>query len=183
MKTCTLSGHISVVATGLIREKSGILCPHLGILASAIHRRSMLLARTGRWGYGAVTRPVPGFPLLRRTSIISCRLVSQRTGSPRRRTPKNQRHRDKKMARGLPFCGGKTLQRQQKPVSNTHRNYRSLLRCTSGQEYGSLSIPDQATSQDTLGKQSQGPARSTLRVSFVSTAVSEKQQISCCCSC
>lgn len=60
---------------------------HLGILASAIHRRSMLQARTGRWGYGISCSSAPGFPLLRSMSIISCRLVSHLTGSPNRITP------------------------------------------------------------------------------------------------
>lgn len=173
MKALSLSSHVSVVPTGLIREKSGILSPHLGILASAIHRRSMLLARTGRWGYGTVPRPVPGFPLLRRTSIISCRLVSQRTGSPRRRIPKNPRHRNKRAGHlACPFVVGRPFRDNRNQLAIPTQSFRSLLRCTSGQEYGSLSIPNQATSQDTLGEQSQGPARSTLRVSFVSTAVS-----------
>lgn len=60
---------------------------YLGILASAIHRRSMLQARTGRWGYGISFSSAPGLPLLRSTSIISCRLVSHLTGSPNRITP------------------------------------------------------------------------------------------------
>lgn len=126
MKALTLSDHISVVPTGLIREKSGILCSYLGILASAIHRRSMLLARTGRWGYGAVTRPVPGFPLLRRTSIISCRFVSQRTGSPRRRTPKNQRHGDKKAGHlDWPFVVGRPFGDNRSQLAIPTQSYRS----------------------------------------------------------
>lgn len=60
---------------------------YLGILASAIHRRSMLQARTGRWGYGIPSGSAPGFPLLKSTSIISCRLVSHLTGSPNKTTP------------------------------------------------------------------------------------------------
>lgn len=47
----------------------------------------MLQARTGRWGYGISCSSAPGFPLLKSTSIISCRLVSHLTGSPNRITP------------------------------------------------------------------------------------------------
>lgn len=59
---------------------------YLGFLASAIHRRSMLQARTGMWGYCRVPRVLPGFPLVRRTSMMSWMLVSHRIGSPNRMT-------------------------------------------------------------------------------------------------
>lgn len=52
--------------------------------ASAIHIRSMLQASTGSWAdsWGSYTQP--GLPLVRSTSINSCRLVSHLTGSPNR---------------------------------------------------------------------------------------------------
>lgn len=52
--------------------------------ASAIHIRSMLQARTGSWAdsWGSYTQP--GLPLVRSTSISSCRLVSHLIGSPNR---------------------------------------------------------------------------------------------------
>lgn len=134
MEAFALRSQVMVVLPRLMREKSGIRCPHLGMLASAIHRRSMLLARTGRWGYGAVARPAPGCPLLRRTSVISCRFVSQRTGSPRRRTPKSQRHRDEG-AGCLPcplWWAGRRPFRDHRGLSVTPtQSWRSLLRRTS----------------------------------------------------
>lgn len=112
----------------------------------------MLLARTGRWGYGAVARPVPGLPLLRRTSIISCRFVSQRTGSPRRRTPRNQRHRDEGAASSFVVGRLKALQRLQRPVSNTYPEPEVFTKVTSEQ-------PCQAMSQCTLGERSPGSSK------------------------
>lgn len=58
----------------------------LGFLASVIHMRSMLQASTGMWGYSSDVTGFPGFPLVRRTSMISWRLVSHLIGSPNRMT-------------------------------------------------------------------------------------------------
>lgn len=59
---------------------------HLGFLASAIHSRSMLQARTGMWGYRWELQSLSGFPLVSSTSTISWRLVSHLIGSPNKMT-------------------------------------------------------------------------------------------------
>lgn len=66
------------------------LKPDLGFLASATHRRSMLQASTGMWGYCRVVTAFPGFPLVRRTSTISWRFVSHLIGSPNRITARGR---------------------------------------------------------------------------------------------
>lgn len=57
-----------------------------GECASAIHMRSMLQASRGRWGIAWVLWTLLRLPLVSKTSIISCRLVSHRIGSPNKTT-------------------------------------------------------------------------------------------------
>jgi len=66
----------------------------LGIGASDIHMRSVLHAKTGICGYGILVTTSDGRPLDIKTSTISCRLVSHRTGSPNSTTAahKYQQH-------------------------------------------------------------------------------------------
>lgn len=55
---------------------------NLGMHASAIHRRSILQANTGRWGYGISLGAIFGFPFVNKISVINCKFVSHLTGSP-----------------------------------------------------------------------------------------------------
>lgn len=57
-----------------------------GECASAIHMRSMLQASRGRWGIAWVLWTLLRLPLVNKTSITSCRLVSHRIGSPNKIT-------------------------------------------------------------------------------------------------
>lgn len=57
-----------------------------GECASAIHMRSMLQASRGRWGIFWVWWRLLRLPLVNKMSIISCRFVSHRIGSPNRIT-------------------------------------------------------------------------------------------------
>ena len=75
---CLPFHHISITAL--------IHCGYRGDWASAIHMRSMLQASRGRWGSFWVWWAPLRFPLVRRISIISWRLVSHRMGSPNRIT-------------------------------------------------------------------------------------------------
>lgn len=59
---------------------------YLGAWASAIHMRSMLHAKRGRWEEWDVSYTLLRFPPVSKISIISCRLVSHLTGSPKRIT-------------------------------------------------------------------------------------------------
>ena len=57
---------------------------YLGNAASAIHRRSEFAAKIGKCATGARVIGDDGFPFVINTSIINCKHVSHRTGSPNR---------------------------------------------------------------------------------------------------
>ncbi len=57
---------------------------YLGNAASAIHKRSEFAAKMGKCETGGRVIGDDGFPFVINTSIINCKDVSHRTGSPNR---------------------------------------------------------------------------------------------------
>jgi hypothetical protein len=57
---------------------------YLGNAASAIHKRSEFAAKIGKCETGGLVIGDDGFPFVIKTSIINCKHVSHRTGSPNR---------------------------------------------------------------------------------------------------